>query len=81
MAVTIELKPETEASLLVQATAHGLDLPQFIALVLENQVLPIPPSLSPSERAAVWRKPGTLPVSPLLSDEAINRASIYDARG
>jgi sRNA-binding protein len=39
-------------------------------------------SLSPAERGAAWRESAKkLPHTPPLSDEAISRESIYDARG
>jgi hypothetical protein len=82
MAVTIELKPEIEASLAALAAAHGLALPQYAQRVLESQVTSGVSTLSPSERAAGWRTPTAgLPITAPLTDEAISRASIYDWRG
>jgi hypothetical protein len=82
MTVTIELKPEIEASLAALAAAHGLALPQFVQQVLESQVTPGVSALSPSERAAAWRtSTAGLPIRPPLADEAVSRASIYDGRG
>ncbi|HZZ62483.1 MAG TPA: hypothetical protein VFE63_15170 [Roseiarcus sp.] len=81
MTVTIELKPEIEAGLAAVAAAHGLALPQYVQKVLEGQVTPVGSGLSPAERAALWRaSTAGLPISPLLTDEAISRASIYDVR-
>jgi hypothetical protein len=83
MTVVIELKPETEATLLMRAAARGLALPQYVEQVLESQVQPerLPTALTPHERAAAWRSPTALPLRPPLSDEAIDRASMYDIRG
>ena len=79
MTVTIELPNEIAADLVAHARTHGLELPQFVAHLLREQVpKQAGSSLSPVERAAAWREssrglPHTLP----LSDEAISRESIY----
>jgi hypothetical protein len=81
MTVTIELSPELEAGLARLAAAHGLALPEYVQHVLEEQ-LPAEAALSPAERAAAWRTlTQGLPIRPPLSDVAIGRESIYDARG
>jgi hypothetical protein len=80
--VTIELRPEIEASLAALAAARELALTQYVQQVLESQVTPGVSALSPSERAAAWRiSTSGLPIRPPLADEAIGRASIYDGRG
>jgi hypothetical protein len=82
MTVTIELSPELEASLVVLATAHGVALPEYVQHVLEEQVSIHAENLSPAERVAAWRASvNGLPLRPPLSDAAISRDSIYDARG
>lgn len=82
MTVTIELKPEIEAGLAELAAAQGLALPQYVQQVLESQVALGASTLSPVERAAAWRSSTAgLPIRPPLTDEAIGRANIYDARG
>jgi hypothetical protein len=53
MTVTIELKPEIEASLAALAAAHGLALPQCVQQVLECQVTQGVSALSPSERGCM----------------------------
>jgi hypothetical protein len=81
MTVTVDLRPETEASLAALAAEQGVSLAQYISRLLEGQV-PGQPPLSPAERAAVWREAAKgLPHTPPLSDEAISRESSYDARG
>ena len=83
MTVTIDLEPEMEASLSALAAAQGVELAKLVERLLENQ-LPQDAAgpMSVAERIAAWR---TLsPISrgrPPLSDEAISRESIYDARG
>jgi hypothetical protein len=83
MTVTIDLSPETEAGLAALAIAHGLSLPQYLRQLLEEQALSrAAVTMSPAERAAAWRRSVEgLPILPPLSDEAISRANIYDARG
>lgn len=83
MTVTVELRPEIEAGLAALAAEQGVSLAQYVRRLLEEQ---IPDhgqaALSPAERARRWRKSATdLPHTPPLSDEAISRESIYDARG
>jgi len=83
MTMTIELLPETEAELSSLAAEQGLSLTQFVRRLLEGHVPDHDQTmLSPVERAAAWRDcVRGLPHTPPLSDEAISRKSIYDARG
>jgi hypothetical protein len=81
MTVTIELNPVMEASLSALAAAQGVELAQLVERLLENQLLLAATPMSAAERAAVWRALPDLPIRPPLSDEAVSRASIYDARG
>ncbi len=83
MTVTIDLRPEIEAGLAVLAAEQGVSLAQYVRRLLEEQV----PghgqaALSPAQRASAWRESVKgLPRTPPLSDEAISRERIYDARG
>jgi hypothetical protein len=81
--VTIELSPEIEADLAILAAAHGLPLPEYVQKLIADQMPGREAkTLSPAERAAAWRASVEgLPIRPPLSDEAISRDSIYDARG
>ena len=83
MSVKVELPPEVEAHLAAQAAAEGISLPEYLRHLLEEQAsADTGGTLSPAERAASWRKSVKgLPVTPPLSDEAISRESIYNARG
>ena len=83
MTVTIQLPSDIEADLVAQARAQGLDLPQYVEQVLRKQVQPQGGTvLSPTERAEAWRQSTRgLPHTPPLSDEVINRESIYGDRG
>ena len=81
MKLTIELKPETEARLVVRAAVRGMSVPDYVCFLLEAHVRETPP-LSPAERAKLWRESvRDLPHSETLSDEAISRESIYAERG
>jgi hypothetical protein len=81
MTVIVDLRPETEANLATLAAAQGVSLEEYVSRLLEGQT-PGQPPLSPAERAALWREAAEgLPHTPPLSDEAISRESIYDARG
>ncbi len=83
MSVMIELPPEVEAGLAVQAEARGVPLPQYLRQLLEEQVQRgRGGALPPAARVAAWRASvKDLPHTPPLSDEAISRESIYDPRG
>jgi hypothetical protein len=81
MTVTIELRPEVEASLASLAAEQGISLTQYVRRLLEEQI-PSQVTLSPAERANLWRESVKgLPRTSPLSDDAISRDSIYDARG
>jgi len=83
MTVTIELRPEIEANLAALAAEQGVSVEQYVRRLVEEQ---LPgrgqTALSPAERAAAWRESVKgLPHTTPLSDEAISRESIYNARG
>ena len=83
MTIKIELPPEIEASLAALAAEQGMALPDYLKHLLEEQVTSRrAASLSPGERARLWRESAKdVPQTPPLSDEAISRESFYDARG
>jgi len=83
MPVVIDLPPEFEALLAAKAQAQGVTLPEYLRRLLEDQTSGGKEAgMSPAERAAAWRDSVRgLPDTPPLSDEAICRESIYDARG
>lgn len=83
MMITIELPPEVEASFAALAAKQGVALPNFLLHLLEEQMPPrIGASLSPAERARLWRESAKgMPYTPPLSDAAVSRESFYDARG
>lgn len=73
MTVTIELKPEMEASLSALAAAQGIDLARVVERLLESHLPTVVKSMSAAERAAAWRALPDLPIRPPLSDEAVSR--------
>ena len=83
MSVTVELPPEIEATYAARAAAEGMPLPEYLQHVIEERApAPAKRPLSPAEWADRWRRTsGGLPNTPLLSDEAISRESIYAERG
>jgi len=83
MTITIELPPEIEARLAALAAEQGMPLPDYLQHLLEEQVpARKAASLSPAERALLWRESAKgLPHTPPLSDEAVSRESLYDTRG
>ncbi len=83
MTVTIELHPGIEAGLSTLAAEQGLSLTEYVRRLLEEQVPGHDQAiLTPAGRATAWRESVRgLPRTPPLSDQAISRESMYDARG
>ncbi len=81
MTVTIELPPEVEAGIIARAKALGIPLPAYVRQLLLEQ-FPGATTLSPSERAALWRSEATrYPHTPPLENEAVSRETMYGDRG
>ena len=82
MTVTLELKPEVEASLLAQARASGMTLEEYLLSLVEATVLLKRQEISSAEERAeafeAWAA-GHHP-TPLLSDYAVSREAIYEDR-
>ena len=77
MTLTIQLKPEVEASLAAQARARGLTVAEYVGSLLEQLAQP-GRQMSPEQRAnalSEWAK--EFPQASPLSDEAVSRESIY----
>ncbi|MHB8500409.1 MAG: hypothetical protein ACYDCG_20235 [Candidatus Acidiferrales bacterium] len=82
MTVTLKIKPEIEAGLLTQAKARGMSLEDYVLSVVEGAVLvKVHETLPAEERAAAFEawSAGHRP-TPLLSDYAVSRESMYDGR-
>src|SRR3954469_5756320 len=89
MAITIELTPEREEKLKAQAKAHGLSVEQWLVQLAELQIQPQGQAsiahlqkTNPKEWIRQFRTwaDGHDRTTPLLSDEAISRESIYPDR-
>jgi hypothetical protein len=86
MAITLDLKPEVEAELLVQAQAAGLSLAQFLSRELE--------ALAPAASVMSAKLPAgsdhweeeldewldSFPQHPVLGEEALKRENWYPDR-
>jgi hypothetical protein len=79
MSVTLNLRPETQARLQVQAVAAGMSPEEYLLAIVEST--PFSAGANPQrqeERAAPWiEAAGRLSDTPLLSDEAVSRESMY----
>lgn len=84
MTVTLELKPEVEERIAAEAQARGLSVEDYIQLKLEGKSTTPDPNSIPYEewlrRFNEWIHSHDHIKGPPLSDEAINRESIYRER-
>jgi hypothetical protein len=83
MTIKIDLAPEIEAGLAALAAEQGVALTEYLQHLLEERVSVLTSAtLSPTERARLWRESAKgMPRTPPLSDEAVRRESFYDTRG
>ena len=83
MAINIELRPDLEERLAEEARAQGMSLSSYLETVLDKNAADsqsLQTALTPEEwgrELRQWAKdfPGQ---TPLLTDQAISRESIYD---
>ena len=86
MTVTLELPPETEAALKAQAQARGLSVERWLLELCEQHVQPGSIAHLQKTNPKEWMRQfrawaeGHNRTTPLLSDEAIGRESIYPDR-
>jgi hypothetical protein len=82
MTITLNLKPEVEAGLMVQAQASGMTVEAYLLAMVEGVVLQeITTTLSPERRAKgfeAWS--ANHRATPPLSDFAVNREAMYDGQ-
>ena len=82
MTVTLNLKPEIEAGLVTQAQASGMTVEEYLLSVVEGVVLPATQKALPEEERApafeAWS--ASHRPTPLLSDYAVSRDSMYEGR-
>jgi hypothetical protein len=81
MPITLELRPEVEAQLAAQASARGLSLKDYLKKIVELQAS-ASDVLASGMSYEEWEREfetfiDSFPQQPVLSDEAISRASIY----
>lgn len=85
MTVTLQLSPEQEAALKAQADVHGMSVEEWLLQIADQHAKAHPASLAhlqksdPKEwarRFHEWAE-GHDRSTPLLSDDAISRESIY----
>jgi len=81
MSITINLKPELEAGLLQRAAALGMTIEEYVTSIVGPAVIPEDKSgLTGEQKAEAFRKwaDGHSHDTPLLSDYAVSRESMYD---
>jgi hypothetical protein len=83
MTVTLNLSPEKEAAFTAQAQARGLSLEQWMLEVADQHVPPVSIAHLQKSNPEEWARyfdawvDGHNPNTPVLSDEAMSRESIY----
>lgn len=82
MTVTLKLKPDVEAGLMSQARARGMSLEEYLlAMVEEAALVKTQEAASAESRAATYEAwSAGHRATALLSDYAVSRDSMYDAR-
>lgn len=92
MTITLNISPEAEAELQRRALAEGRPFPTLVAEIVETSALggslpltalPLPQTPQAHMSIDEWRKSleaiaASAPPSPVLSQEATRRASIYE---
>lgn len=78
VSVTIDIRPEIEAGLSALASARGIAVSEYLRQIIEERI-PVTPQkeFSKEEKITALNDVHNLPVTPLLSDEAISRESMY----
>ena len=81
----LEVQPDIAAKIAAQAAERGVSVDAYLRLLVEERQerMGSQKALSPQEKARLWREWAAShnPDTPLLSDEAISRESIYEERG
>ena len=83
MTITLDLSPEKEAAFQAQARLRGLSLEQWILQVAEHFVQPVSVAHLQKTDPQEWARhldawlDSHNPNTPVLSDEAMSRESIY----
>jgi hypothetical protein len=79
MSVILNLKPDVEAHLASLARARGLPLESYLRGLLEQFAPPAGSAeVTPEQKAAAFEQwADSFPETPVLSDEAMSRESMY----
>jgi hypothetical protein len=83
MTVTLNLLPEQEAAFRAEAQARGLSLEQWILEIASQQIQPVSIAHLQKTNPQEWARQFDAwldshdPNTPVLSDEAMSRESIY----
>ncbi len=82
MTVTLNLKPEVEAGLLMQAQSNGMTLEEYLLSMVEGAAISAAQrALSPKERADAFEAwSASHRTTPDLSERAVSRESFYEGR-
>jgi hypothetical protein len=81
MTITVEINPEVQAELAIQAAARGLDVPTYSAVILEQAAQPA--HLEPKNRSLDEFEKSLDRIAqfshkiPVLPDHAFSRESLY----
>ena len=85
MLSVLEVQSDIAAKIAAQAAERGVSVDAYLRLLVEErqEKTATQKALSPQEKARLWREWAAShnPNTPLLSDEAISRESIYEERG
>lgn len=85
MPSVLEVQPDIAAKIAAQAAERGVSVDAYLRLLVEEQQerTASQKAIPPQEKARLWREWAAShnPDTPLLSDEAISRESIYEERG
>jgi hypothetical protein len=72
MTITVEVKPEVQAGLAAQAAAHGMDVPAYVASLLEQAAQPDAPALrEQAARPKYQRPPGRKSLAQLFAESPL----------
>lgn len=85
MPTTLDIEPEVASKIQAQARARGVSVDTYLRELIEGKAASAEPSngLTPEEKVRALREwaAGHSLNTPLLSDEAISRESMYGERG
>ncbi|KYC37156.1 hypothetical protein WA1_46865 [Scytonema hofmannii PCC 7110] len=82
MNISLKLKPEVEARLIIQANAQGVSIETYLESLIEEKLTSkVEKRVAPENWTSMLDRLGRSPSlakAPMLSDEDISRESIYD---